>query len=243
VVSGCGIDEGQHPSRAESDESGSPEWALVMRVASSARFKRSPRLREVLNFATRHQIVTGKNPPSGSATRNASGCAPKAVRNWPWTESVGCRRSGGRPTLYRSRRKGSTGRVDAIQQYGRAPASTRAARLKEAEDLFGRMLVAAREFRDKIESLDLADCGMTSDDWLCVVGVDETTRIRLPIWSERGKPVFNQRSVDRANDWNDPDDAKRIRTGDGTVPFAGARCGFIGLEKIVLGAQCLNCPI
>ena len=123
--------------------------------------------------------------------------------------------------------------ADAIQVYGRAPASTRAARLKDAEELFGRMLVEAREFRDKIESLDLADCGMTPDGWLCVVGVDETTRIRLPIWSERGKPVFNLRSVDRANDWSDPDDAKRIRTGDGTVPFAGALCGFMPLEKIV----------
>ncbi len=123
--------------------------------------------------------------------------------------------------------------ADALQLHGRAPASTRAGRLKEAENLLKLMLDKAREFRNGIESLDLTECAMTVDDWLCVVGVDETTRVRLPIQSERGKPVFYIRSVDRMNAWNEPDDEKRIQTGDGTVPFMGARCAFIPLEKIV----------
>jgi hypothetical protein len=51
-----GSNEGGSLPRAEWDESRSPEWALVMRVASSDRFKRTPRLREVLLYTARHAL-------------------------------------------------------------------------------------------------------------------------------------------------------------------------------------------
>jgi pimeloyl-ACP methyl ester carboxylesterase len=123
--------------------------------------------------------------------------------------------------------------AEALQLYGKNPASTRGDRLSDARDLLQRMLDDARRFRTRLESLDLGRAGITADDWLCIAGVDDTTRVRLPIRSVRGEPVFELRSADRVNRWSDGDEAERSLTGDGTVPFAGARCSFVPLEKIV----------
>jgi pimeloyl-ACP methyl ester carboxylesterase len=123
--------------------------------------------------------------------------------------------------------------AEAMQLYGRAPASTQAARLEDARGLLRSMLGEARRFRNTLEALDPARSGLEEDDWLCIVGVDETTRVRLPIRSEAGKPVFELRSADRLNLWDHRAEEERLLTGDGTVPLAGARAAFLPLEKVV----------
>jgi pimeloyl-ACP methyl ester carboxylesterase len=123
--------------------------------------------------------------------------------------------------------------AEALQLYGKDPAPARADRLLAARALLQQMLDDARRFRARLESFDPARAGLRADGWLCIVGVDDTTRVRLPIRSVRGEPVFDLRSADRVNRWSDPDEGQRVLTGDGTVPFAGAQCGFIPTEKIV----------
>lgn len=112
----------------------------------------------------------------------------------------------------------------------------------QAQSLLSSMLSQARQHRDRIEGLKLADVGMNSEDWLCIVGVDSTTRVRLKITNDGGKPIYDLSSKDRVNHWTyalptdpiDPvtEDQRRL-TGDGTVPFDGAVPGFLSIENLV----------
>ncbi|MGH0036495.1 MAG: esterase/lipase family protein [Myxococcota bacterium] len=125
------------------------------------------------------------------------------------------------------------GVVQTIEEYIRLHGVERGGRRQQAEDLFGRLLAGAHAHRRRLESLELEGAGLQGgvDGWLCIVGVDAKTRVSLRIESRRGKPRFDLRSADRHNDWDDGPDP--TQTGDGTVPYAGARSGFVPLEKIV----------
>ena len=101
-----------------------------------------------------------------------------------------------------------------------------------ARDLFSAMLAQAKAYRDKMEHLSLSDAGLKTKDWLCVVGVGEETRVRLHIQNDNGKPLFNLTSDDRVNEW-EAKGQKRPNTGDGTVPYMGARCSFISTNEVV----------
>jgi hypothetical protein len=123
--------------------------------------------------------------------------------------------------------------ADALERYGTGPERSRPEQLTEARTLLQSMLDEARAFRHRIESIDLAAAGLTSRSWLRIVGVDATTRVRLPI-SDRGDgPWFELRSADRENAWGSENPALRRLTGDGTVPWAGAQCSFLPDEEAV----------
>lgn len=111
---------------------------------------------------------------------------------------------------------------------------TNASRREElATELFSGLLGAARVHRQKLESLDFDQLGMSAEDWLCVVGVDAETRVRLKIDSLRNKPVFDLTSDDRCNEWDDAEPDQQFLTGDGTVPFLGAEPGFLDRSNLV----------
>ena len=95
------------------------------------------------------------------------------------------------------------------------------------------MLDEARSFRYTIDELKLDECGLDAQRWLCLVGVDFDTRVVLPIHRDHTTPGFDLRSRDRMNDRNDTDEKRRVRTGDGTVPFQAAIPTFLPLERIV----------
>ena len=123
-----------------------------------------------------------------------------------------------------------------IKAYGlpdATPAKSRLSPTERATKVFQSMLDEAKSHRTSIENLKLASVGMKPTDWLCVVGADAKTRVALHIRSDRGKPVFDLDSDDRRNLWSEADVAKRIHTGDGTVPFEGAMPGFLSRENIV----------
>lgn len=106
-------------------------------------------------------------------------------------------------------------------------------REKLALDLFSGLLRAARSHRDKLEALDLRSSGLSPDDWLCVIGVDAETRVRLKIDSHYNKPLFDLTSDDRCNEWDDAEPDRQFLTGDGTVPLLGAEPGFLERSNLV----------
>lgn len=124
--------------------------------------------------------------------------------------------------------------VKTISEYVRLHGLEGGPRKPRAEALFGRLLGQARAHRARLETLDLGQSGLDGgvDGWLCLVGVDAKTRVSLRIESRRGKARFDLRSADRKNAWDD-EAGDRTRTGDGTVPYAGARCAFVPVEKVV----------
>ncbi len=94
--------------------------------------------------------------------------------------------------------------------------------------LFERLLAGARRHRERLESLRLPDPAV----WLCVVGVGSRTRVRLRIERRGGAPFFNLEGADRENLWNSRG-RRTTATGDGTVPYLGARCAFIPASQVV----------
>jgi pimeloyl-ACP methyl ester carboxylesterase len=122
--------------------------------------------------------------------------------------------------------------TDTIKQYiqlrGLDPSNAK----QKADALFAAMLTEARQHRTLVDTLSLQACNLSADDWLCVVGVDSTTRVQLSVKLSGGKPDFDFSSDDRQNDWGKPPPAGEL-TGDGTVPFRGAVPKFLKPENLV----------
>jgi hypothetical protein len=127
--------------------------------------------------------------------------------------------------------------IDTVASYvGRhsvAPPRRKADLRGQAETLFAGMLATAQDYRARVEKLSLTEKGLADDRWLCVIGVDSVTRVRMHVDLLRGKPYFRLRSEDRMNDWNAQDVEARRHTGDGTVHFAGAVPSFLPYESLV----------
>lgn len=101
-------------------------------------------------------------------------------------------------------------------------------------ELFADMLAAAATHRARLAALRLGDQGMSDTDWLVIAGVDAETRVELRVRSdEDGAPRFDLRSDERRNDWDSDDESLRRRTGDGTVPLAGAIPQFLEESRLV----------
>jgi pimeloyl-ACP methyl ester carboxylesterase len=127
----------------------------------------------------------------------------------------------------------------------------------QARELLAMMLDVARRHHERIDGFRLERARLAATDWLCVVGVDAVTRVRLHITGRPNAADFDLRSSDRQNLWEvdssqieelvkqnflTPEEARRYQadlvalrrfTGDGTVPFEGAVPQFLGLENLV----------
>jgi pimeloyl-ACP methyl ester carboxylesterase len=98
------------------------------------------------------------------------------------------------------------------------------AELRERSNrLFAEMLAGAARHRGRLDSFKLDNTTLSAEDWLCVIGTNETTRVALEVIKRGQSADFNFRSKDRDNLW-DKGETERVRrkTGDGTVPFEGA---------------------
>jgi pimeloyl-ACP methyl ester carboxylesterase len=113
-----------------------------------------------------------------------------------------------------------------IRMYGIDPADPD----RQAVQLLTTMLDGAWRYRTRTEKLQL----QAAKDWLCIVGVDATTRVRMRISKDdTGKPRFDLTDADVRNDWKDANPAARVYTGDNTVPYLGARAKFIPSEQVI----------
>ena len=106
-------------------------------------------------------------------------------------------------------------------------------RADQARTLFQKLLTAAKTHRDRIEAFSLGQSGLEQADWLCIVGVDCETRVRMRIRRRAKSPAFLLDSDGRENCWSDADEARRRLTGDGTVPFDGAVPAFLRKRNLV----------
>jgi pimeloyl-ACP methyl ester carboxylesterase len=132
--------------------------------------------------------------------------------------------------------------AEQIRLSGVEPPKNRTEREAIATALLQKMLDEAANHRATTEAFDLADAGMNSNDWLCVVGVGERTRTALKVEDNDGAPFFRLDREERKNGYpkgprddvaSNEENELPWETGDGTVPYAGARASFIGADNIV----------
>ena len=101
---------------------------------------------------------------------------------------------------------------------------------QQALALLKEMLDAAWKNRYRLERTQIEN----SKDWLSIVGMNETTRVRMRITKDTdGDPRFDLTDNDVRNDWKSADPSQRIYSGDNTVPYLGARAKFIPTEQVV----------
>ncbi len=137
------------------------------------------------------------------------------------------------------------GVVESIAEHlrlsGSAPEGGLEGRMRMARDLMQRMLDEGWRFRQETCSLRLDDVGLTSHDWLAVVGVGDKTRVVLEIQDRGPKagPFFVLSSRDRKNGYPVPvvEGGKVVEdleeTGDGTVPYRAAVPPFLDPTRLV----------
>jgi hypothetical protein len=108
-------------------------------------------------------------------------------------------------------------------------------REQKAQELFAQFLKAAQAYRNRIDRFHLSKTNLKPEDWLCVVGVNSETRVRMRISKTERGPMFDLSSKHRMNLWrkNLENPADWRLTGDGTVPFEAALPNFLALENIV----------
>lgn len=120
-----------------------------------------------------------------------------------------------------------------VQQ--RLAALGQAQKEQKAQELFAKFLEAAHAYRDRIDNFRLSKTHLQPEDWLCVVGVNSQTRVRMKITTANGSPLFDLSSQYRLNEWRkDPQNQMAWQlTGDGTVPFEAAVPNFLARENLV----------
>lgn len=105
-----------------------------------------------------------------------------------------------------------------------------------ALELLQAMLNEAKEYRKKLDELSFCNCrNFSSKNWLCIVGIGEKTPLTLHIQNTDGEPRFDFEASKLEEQWNQ--DNTSTETGDGTVPYLGARCHFIPTNQVVCVTQ------
>lgn len=124
--------------------------------------------------------------------------------------------------------------VDSLTEFVRLySVSTRSeGRRDRAVEILEELLGRAARHRQNIDNLKLSDAGVKQSDWLAVVGVGEKTRIELTVQKSRRGPWFVIDEDQFVNELGS-DNRKSHRTGDGTVPLAGALPPFLPDNRLV----------
>lgn len=130
-----------------------------------------------------------------------------------------------------------TGIIATIEEYVRLHGVTkmnRAQQASQAKKLFTSLLNTGRTYRERLDKFRLAQAGLQADDWLCVVGVNSNTRVKLPISQNRKRePIFDLSDEHRINEWENENEDVRHLTGDGTVPYDSAVPPFLDAANVV----------
>lgn len=182
-------------------------------------------------------LATLGESPSSSRERETARLTPALYHLLPSFEDAVASAEGLPDSLYDPdlwQESLTTTIAEYIRLHGTQPSRTKRQRLDQAKTLFAQMLDQAAGHRARLEQLRLTAVGLqTDDDWLCIVGIAEETRVRLKVDLVDGKPVFDLRSADRRNGYGEEAEIPPWQTGDGTAPYEGARCAFIPVSKLL----------
>lgn len=174
--------------------------------------------------------------PSPSREREAARITPALYHLVPHYEGAVETAAGGSTDLFQPANWQASVPLSVAQYirlYSVQPARTPEQIKTAADELFASMLADAKTYCQRVDSLDLAATSLGGKDgWLCVVGVGEKTRVRTRIVTEDGSQWFDlDRSEDVTNQW--PKGKNKTETGDGTVPYLGAKPAFLDTANLV----------
>jgi pimeloyl-ACP methyl ester carboxylesterase len=184
------------------------------------------------------KLATGEGAPGGERTsqrdRETARLTPAVYHLLPSFEGA-LEPTDGLPASIFDPENMQPGAWKSIGEAIRLHAPDKRNRNTRAKGILQTLLDQARAHRASLEDPDLLhNAGLAHEDWLCVVGVDEPTRTRVRIARSGGSARYDLDSMARRNEWGNSDPLLRVHTGDGTVPYLGAKPPFLPCECLVL---------
>ena len=124
--------------------------------------------------------------------------------------------------------------IDSLTEFVRLYSVTTRSddRRGRAIEILDEMLSGARRHRQRITDFRPADAAIRQDDWLAIIGVGEKTRVEMSVAGAGSDPRFVINEDQFVNELGRRR-ATSMRTGDGTVPLAGAIPPFLPASKLV----------
>jgi len=185
----------------------------------------------IVKIATGMSLLTGPEPKERE--REAARVTPALYQLFPSYTGATIDADGHDVNVFDSNNIQSSV-VDSLTEFVRLySVSTRSDdRQDRAKQILDEMLDRARRHRRNVEKLRLSSTGIKQSDWLAIVGVGEKTRLQLTVERSRRGPWFVIADDQFVNELGS-DSPRSHRTGDGTVPLAGALPPFLSGSRLV----------
>ena len=185
----------------------------------------------IVKIATGMSLLTGNEPKERE--REAARLTPAVYQLFPSYAGATVDELGRDVDMYRSgnmQLSVTESLTEFVRIYSAGTRSTE--RRGKAERILADLLAAARRHRAVVEDFKPSSGSITQSDWLAIVGVGQRTRIQLTVRRSRRGPWF---VIDGSQFINELDSAnpESRRTGDGTVPLAGAVPPFLASTRLV----------
>ncbi len=118
--------------------------------------------------------------------------------------------------------------VDSLTEFVRlySVSTRRADRAAKASEILGNMLAAGRSHRKSVQRFKPSHAGIRRRDWLAIIGIGESTRSQMTVDNSGNRTRFVIDETQFVNRMTGAD-GKPAKTGDGTVPLAGAIPPFL----------------
>jgi len=185
----------------------------------------------VVKIATGMSLITGSQPKERE--REAARVTPALYQMFPSYSGAAVNTSQQGVDLFDPDNMQSS-IIDSLTEFVRIySVNTRSNdRRNRAHQILTDMLSTARAHRRSIEQFNASQAALTQSDWLAIIGVGQKTRIQLTVEKGRRGSWFVIDDNQFINEL-DHDDPRSLRTGDGTVPVAGAIPPFLSHSKPV----------
>jgi pimeloyl-ACP methyl ester carboxylesterase len=185
----------------------------------------------VVKIATGLSLLTGSEPRERE--RETARVTPALYQLFPSYEAAAVDRSGRDVDVYDPANMQASV-IDSLAEFVRLYAVDTKARDRrsKAGQILADMLAWARAHRKTIMDFKPATASLTRSDWLVITGVGQRTRIEITLDRTRRGPRYVISDDQFVNELG-PLDPRSLRTGDGTVPLAGALPPFLPAAKLV----------
>jgi pimeloyl-ACP methyl ester carboxylesterase len=185
----------------------------------------------IVKITTGMSLITGPEPRERE--REAARVTPALYQLFPSFDGATVDSGGADVDIFDAANiQGSI--VDSLTEFVRLySVSTRHdERRNHAVRILDDMLDGARRHRQNIMSFRTVAAGIRQDDWLAIIGVGERTRVQMTLTGTHGQRRFAINEQQFVNDLGRRDPRSQ-RTGDGTVPLAGAIPPFLPATRLV----------
>ena len=188
-------------------------------------------LEAVVKITTGMSLITGPDPKERE--REAARVTPSLYQLLPSYEGATTDTSGKDVDLFDCRNI-QRSIVDSLTEFVRMYSVTTRSRDRKdrAVGILEDMLSSARRHRQRVMAFRTSDAGLRQDDWLSIIGVGERTRVEMAIDGAGRDPRFVINEDQFVNELGRRR-TRSTRTGDGTVPLAGAIPPFISGTRLV----------